>query len=406
MPLTELAVKRLKPKSKTFRIHDGSGLYLEVTPKGNKLWRLRYWLHGKDLMHPLGKYPAISLSHARKQAREGKELAKLGVHLTHEKKNRKRRQEQEFYETFEKYAREWHKAKCGHLNKKHADNILRRLEKYVFPDLGHLHPTKIKKPDIVYVLEKITKRGTIETAKRVGTVLGQIFRWLEAKGVCTYNPAANLKDIMPRSEEKHFACLPPSDFPALLQAMAARKKDVSSMAMELLALTFVRTSEIVGAMWTEIKWDRAEWHIPAERMKMKVLHIVPLSKQSLAILRDLHELTGDTPFVFYSSASKSRHLSNTVFLMALRRMEYDKRMTGHGFRSMASTILNEKGYNRDAVERQLAHKEKDKVRDAYNHAQYLTERKTMMQEYADMIDAMRETGKSVITDDVTMLSAA
>ena len=362
----------------------------------------------------MGKYPAVSLSHARKLAREGKELASTGVHLTHDKKSRKRRQQQEFYDTFEKYARQWHTKKYSQCNKKQADNILLRLEKHVFPELGYLHPTNISKPDIVFVLQKIADRGTIEPAKRVGQSLGQIFRYLEALGVCMHNPAANLKDILPSTEEKHFACLPPSEFPALLQAMAARKKDVSSMAMELLALTFLRTSEIVGGLWTEIKWDREEWHVSAERMKMKHPHIVPLSKQAIAILRDLYEITGDTPFIFYSSASKSRHLSNTVFLMSLRRMKYDKRMTGHGFRAIASTILNEmkaknkKKYDKDAIERQLAHCEKDKVRNAYNNAQYLAERKIMMQDYADMIDSMRETGEPVIKDDrmIPLASAA
>lgn len=389
MPLTELAIKHLKPREKPYRVADSGGLCLEVTPSGGKLWRWRYKFQGKAQLLSIGKYPAITLAQARRLRDEAREKAKAGKHLTREKKADKLRQAYDGINTFEVIARDWQDIKEKGLNKKYSDQRLKLLERLVFPMIGALPITEITIPDVVRVVEKIGKRGTIVTAKRVKQVISQIFRYAAQKGLCTQNPASDLRDILPRRERKHHACVHPDDFPELLQAIARRKTDLSKFALQLLALTFVRTNELFGARWEEFNWEDKEWHIPKERMKMKRPHVVPLAEQTIKILNELKTLTGDTPYVFYSSKNKQRYISNSTVLMALRRMNYENRMTGHGFRTMASTILNEKGYGRDVIERQLAHEDNDKIRSAYNRAEYLPQRKKMMQDYADMIDAMR-----------------
>ena len=389
MSLTEFTIKNLKPKEKLYRVADSDGLCIEITPLGSKLWRWRYNFQGKSQMLALGKYPAVSLAQARKLCNDAREKAKAGKHLTREKNAEKLRHSQEGLNTFKKIAVEWHDIKSIGLNKKYADQRLALLERWVFPKIGALPVTEITIPDVVYIVETLGKRNTIVTAKRVKQVISQIFRYAAQRGLCSQNPAGDLRDILPKRDRKHHACIHPNQFPALLKAIDNRKKDMSRYAMELLALTFVRTNELFAAEWKEIDWKIKEWHIPKERMKMRRPHIVPLSDQVITILKELKGITGDTPFIFYSSKSKSRHISNTTVLMALRRMNYPGIMTGHGFRTLASTILNEKAYPPDVIEKQLAHDDNDKIRSAYNRAEYLNERKKMMQDYADFLDELR-----------------
>ena len=225
--------------------------------------------------------------------------------------------------------------------------------------------------------------------------MGQVFRYAAQRGLCQHNPAADLRDILPSKEEKHFACIHPSELPELIAKIEARDNDFTKYAMKLLMLTFVRTGELIGAKWEEIDWAKEEWHIPKERMKMNRPHVVPLSSQAIAILKELQNRTGDKIHVFHSPASKSLHISNGTVLMGLRRMGYQNKMTGHGFRTLASTILNEKGYHKDHIERQLAHEDDDKIRSAYNRAEYLLERKKMMQEYADHLNAVAKQKKII-----------
>jgi len=389
MPLTELAIKNLKPQKTAYFKTDSGGLSLKVTPAGGKLWRWRYYFNGKQQILALGKYPSVSLSEARRLRDEARELVEEGKHPTREKKARKLRNMDDGENTFERIARLWLELRQKGLNDKYRKQCLARMEQHVFPLIGALPITEITIPDVVAVVEKIGNRGTIETAKRMKQLIAQIFRYAAQRGLCEHNPAADLRDVLPATEEKHHACIPLGELPELLQAIDARENNMSKVAMQLLALTFVRTGELIGAKWEEIDWDREEWHIPKERMKMKRPHLVPLSRQTLAILKDLQAITGDKPHVFHSFASKSKHISNGTVLMALRRMGYKNRMTGHGFRTLASTILNEKNYPPDVIERQLAHEDNDKIRSAYNRAEYLLERKKMMQDYADFLDIMR-----------------
>ncbi len=389
MPLTELQIKNAKPKTIPYRIVDSGNLSIVISPAGGKLWRWRYRYNGKAQTLALGKYPAISLAQARKLRDEAREQVDAGHHPRRVRQAQKLRRMSEAENTFESIARRWHDLRESKLNGKYHDQILTRMEQHVFPMIGSLPIKEIIIPDVVKVIEKIGEKGTIVTAKRMKQYISQVFRYAAQRGLCEHNPAADLRDILPTSKKKHHACLPMEEIPTLLQKITARDNDLGKIAMQMLSLTFVRTGELIGAKWEEINWDRAEWHIPAERMKMKRPHIVPLARQTLDVLRLLQKITGARPFLFFSGASKSKHISNGTVLMALRRMGYKNRMTGHGFRTLASTILNEKGYKPDVIERQLAHEDEDKVRSAYNRAEYLLERKKMMQDYADILDKFR-----------------
>ncbi len=286
--------------------------------------------------------------------------------------------------------------KEGGLNPKYSKQCLVRMEQHVFPRIGDLPITDITIPDVVEVVEAIGKRGTVETAKRMKQLMGQIFRYAAQRGLCQHNPAADLRDILPSQEDKHHACIHPSELPDLMAKIEAQSNNFGKYAMKLLMLTFVRTGELIGAKWEEINWDKEEWYIPKERMKMKRPHVVPLSSQTLAILKQLQAYTGNKTHIFHSAASASKHISNGTVLMGLRRMGYQNKMTGHGFRTLASTILNEKGYPPDIIERQLAHEDEDKIRSAYNRAEYLLERKKMMQEYANFLDEMLSNSKNKV----------
>lgn len=390
MALTELAIKNLKPKSKVYRVADGGGLALEIAPSGSKLWRWRYYFQGKEQMLALGKYPAVTLAEARKRRDAERALVEAGKHPSREKRANKLRRITENENTFENVARYWMTTKQKGLNEKYVTQNLARMEQRVFPMIGNLPIAEITIPDVVRVVESISERGTIETAKRMKQIISQVFRYAAQRGMCIHNPAADLRDILPTAKEKHHACIHPSELPELIAKIEAREDDFTKYAMKLLMLTFVRTGELIGAKWEEIDWAREEWHIPKERMKMKRPHVVPLSTQALAILRELQKRTGEKSHIFFSAASKSKHISNGAVLMGLRRMGYKNRMTGHGFRTLASTILNEKGYPPDVIERQLAHEDSDKIRAAYNRAEYLLERKKMMQEYADYLDGVEK----------------
>lgn len=397
MALTDLSIKNLKPKAKLYRVADSNGLCLEISPKGGKLWRWRYYYQGKAQMLALGKYPALSLAEARKKRDEAKELLDSGKHPTREKKIKKLRKAHEGANTFEKIARKWLDMKEKGLNEKYSKQCLARMEQHVFPKIGALPLTEINIPDVVDVIEEIAKGGTIETAKRMKQIIGQVFRYASQRGLCTHNPAADLRDILPTTEEKHHACIHPSELPQLLAKIDARDNDFTKYATKLMMLTFVRTSELIAATWDEIDWGKEEWHIPKERMKMRRPHAVPLSRQAIVILKELQNITGDKQHIFFSAASKHKHISNGTVLMGLRRMGYQGKMTGHGFRTLASTILNEKNYPPDIIERQLAHADDDKIRAAYNRAEYLLERKKMMQDYADILDnVQKNAGKNIV----------
>jgi integrase len=395
--LSDMAARNAKPKEKPYSLSDGGGLALRISPAGNKSWQWRYVYNGKEQTLTIGKYPLIGLSEARQKRDEARKLLDEGKHPTREQKIAKLRNLSAGENSFEAIARRWLAVKSSKLNKKYAKQTLARMEQHIFPRIGALPIHEITIPDVVAVIEAIAAHGTIETSKRMKQCISQVFRYAAQRVLCEHNPAADLRDILPATEEKHHACIPIEELPALIEKIEARQRDFTYYAMKLLMLTFVRTSELIAARWDEIDWQREEWNIPKERMKMRRPHLVPLSRQALAILKELHAQTGEKEHIFHSPASKSMHISNGTVLMGLRRMGYQNRMTGHGFRTLASTILNEKGYAPDWIERQLAHADSDPIRAAYNRAEYRLERKKMMQEYADWLDGLGKTKNNIIT---------
>ncbi len=342
-------------------------------------------------MMALGQYPDTSLAEARRLRDDQKDILNTGKHPAREKKAQKLRQEYEEDNTFKVVALKWLETRKEKLNSKYHQQCKARLKQHVFPVIGDTPITEIKVPDVVYIMELIGQDGRIETAKRMKQMISQTFRFAAQRGLCENNPASDIRDILPQKKEKHHACIPVDELPELLEAIENyHGNDLTRYALQLLALTFVRTRELIEAKWDEIDWKGKEWHIPKERMKMRRPHMVPLSRQAVGILKEVQKITGKREFIFYSARSKNKHISNGSFLMALRHMGYGKRMTGHGFRSLASTILNERGYDPDVIERQLAHQDTDKIRAAYNRAQYVPQRRKMMQDYADYLFEVSE----------------
>jgi integrase len=385
--LSDIKIKSLKPKDKLYSITDEKGLSLEVSPKGGRWWRFKYRFEGKQKRCSLGTYPEVSLKQARNKRDEYRALVASGIDPLASRKAEKL--SKSGYDTFEYVAREWHSKFKLNWSESHASRILIRLENDVFPWIGKHNITHITAPELLKTLRRVESRGALETAHRIHQVCGQIFRYAVATGRAERDPAADLKGALPPAKPKHHPSVTdPVKIGELMRAIQSYSGHfVTACALKLAPLVFVRPGELRHAEWSELDLELGEWRIPAEKMKMKTLHIVPLSKQALVILNDLQPLTGGGKYLFPSIRTKERPISENTINGALRRLGYSKdQMTGHGFRSMASTILNEQGWNKDAIERQLAHSERDGVRAAYNYAEYLPERKRMMQEWADYLD--------------------
>lgn len=390
MPLTDTALRNLKPSDRTIKMADSGGLFIQVEPTGGKLWRLSYRFDGKQKTIALGKYPHTSLKDARAKREELKNLLASGIDPAAQRK-----EEKEFLAgggTFEVIARQWiEKMVKPKSTEKHTTLVTRRLEIDVFPHLGTAQIRDLRAPDILAILERMERRGVIVSAHRVKQIIGQVFRFAVAGGKADFDPTTALRGALTPVQEQHRATITdPQAVSELLRAISGYKGAfVTQCALRLAPLVFVRPGELRHAEWVEFNLDAAEWRIPGPKMKMREQLIVPLSTQSVAILRELHPLTGSGKYVFPGARSTDRPMSENTVLAALRRLGYGVgEMTGHGFRSMASTILNEQGWNRDAIERQLAHAERDSVRAAYNHAEHLPERKRMMQAWADYLDKL------------------
>ena len=385
--LTDTAIRGAKPLEKAYKLADGGGLYLEVAPSGGKWWRIKYRFAGKEKRLSLGVYPTVGLREARARLEVMKETLRQGIDPGEQRKAQKAEAV-----VFEMVAREWHQKKMAGWTPKHAQQIIRRLENLAFPDLGNRPIAELGAPDFLAVLHKIEQQGHLETARRLAQICGQVTRYARLSGIVDTDAASHLSEALSAKPVRHHASITdPQEIGALLRAIDDYPGDVSiSFALKILPYVFVRSSELRGATWAEIDLDSAEWLIPAERMKMRRPHFVPLARQVVALLRALHNLTGNRELVFPGTASASRCISDMGLLNALRRMGYGRdEMTVHGFRSMASTRLNEMGYRPDVIEAQLAHAEKNSIRNAYNRAQYLPERRTMMQEWADYLDSLR-----------------
>ena len=410
MPLTDLELKNAKPKGKPYKLFDGGGLYLEVAPAGGKWWRLKYRHGGKEKRLSLGVYPETPLASfkdkssgrmvrgARDKAAEARLLLAEGIDPSQQRQADEARKTAVEQDSFEAVAREWFGKNQPRWVKGHSEKILSRLERDLFPWLGKRPISEVTAPELLACLRRIEARGSLDTAHRAKQDASAIFRYAIATGRAQRDPAQDLRGALPPAKGSHFATIvDPAAVGALLRAVEGYRGDlVTRCALLLLPLVFVRPGELRYAEWSEFDLDAAEWRIPAVRMKMRETHIVPLSEQAIAILRELHPLTGEGRLVFPSVRTKARPMSENTVNAALRRLGYGTdQMTGHGFRAMASTLLNEQGWKPDAIERQLAHAERNRVRASYNHAQLLPERRKMMQAWADYLDVLKR-GADVI----------
>jgi integrase len=394
MMLKDINIRNAKPKDKLYRLFDGKGLYLEVLPSGGKYWRLKYRYAGKEKRLALGVYPEVTLAVARERCDQARKALAVGNDPGELKKEAKRLVILKSENTFEAIAREWYDQHKHEWVTNYAEKMIVRLERHIFPTLGNRPVADIKAPELLSVLRVVEKSGALDLTRRLKQTCGQIFMYAISTGRAERNPVPDLQGALKTPVQKNRAYLKANELPEYLKKLEAFDgEQQTKLALKLLLLTFVRTTELRAAVWQEINFDTAEWRIPAERMKMRDPHIVPLSKQAVAILMELQKHSGNREHLFPNQNKPSIFMSENTMLFALYRMGYHSKATGHGFRSTASTILNENGFTPDVIERQLAHMERDKVRAAYNHAQYLPERRKMMQWWADYLDGVAPKSK-------------
>ena len=359
MPLTDTEIRKAKPTDKPLKLSDAKGLYLLVSPAGSKLWRWKYRVDGKEKTMALGSYPDMSLAQARMRHEDERRVLLAGIDPMAQRKA-----------------------------DKHVESVMRRLKSDVFPAIGKRPIAEIEAPELVRMAKTIEARGALDIAKRALQTTSQVFRYAIAHGLATRNPAADIKpgDVLASRKKENYARLDAKELPELVRKIEGYQgTPTTRLAIKLMALTFVRTSELIGARWAEFDLTAARWDIPAERMKMKTPHVVPLSTQAVEVLRTLQLLTGERELLFPGERDHAKPMSNNTILMALARMGYKHRMTGHGFRGIASTLLHEMGFEHAHIETQLAHQERNAVSASYNHAKYLQQRGIMMQSWGDYL---------------------
>lgn len=394
MKLTNTAITSAKPKEKPYKLADGGGMYLEVAPSGGKLWRLKYRFGGKEKLLSLGKYPQTTLAEARAKREELKKILASGTDPSEHRKQQKQDIALSSANSFETVAREWHENQKATWSNSHTKTVLQRLEADIFPALGYKPINDITAPELLNVVRKIETRGAHDVAKRAVQVCGQIFRYGIVTGRNERNPAGDLRGALKTAPKGHYAAIEPDDIPEFLATLnknEARLYRETTLAIKLLMLTFVRTSELIEAKWNEFDFKKALWSIPAERMKMKRPHVIPLANQTIEILEELKELGGNSEWILPSQFGSRKHMSNNTILKALERLGYKGRMTGHGFRALAMTTIKEHlGYMHEIVDRQLAHAPKTTNDKAYDRTKFIKERTKMMQDWANYLDAAKE----------------
>jgi integrase len=400
MPLTDLQCKNAAAREKPYKMADTGGLYLHIMPNGRKYWRMKYVFDKKERLLTFGPYPSLSLQEARFKRDDAQKLRRDGFSPAEIKQERKRAEIETARITFEVVAREWHGHNRSKWTPNYGQDILHRLETDIFPTIGGLPIHKIRAADVLGALRKIEDRGANEMARRTKQYCDQIFRYAVITGKVEHNPLPDLRDALKPVKHGHFAAINPEDIPAFLSAADDNRFRIypqTRRAMKLMMLTFVRTSDLIEAPWEEIDFDNATWIIKANRMKIKDRpdHVVPLSTQALAILREQKESCGKSTWVFPNQAHPRDPMSNGAILSALKRIGYKGKMTGHGFRALAMSTIKEKlGYRHEVVDRQLAHMPKSKIDAAYDRAKFLDERRRMMQEWADYLDRAKKQGMS------------
>jgi len=392
MKLNARQVDAAKPREKAYKLADGAGLYLEVVPSGSRYWRMKYRFNGKEKRMAFGVYPAVSLAQARVLRDEAKKKLAEGIDPSFAKKEEKLVRDVQLNNTFQAVALEWHGTKVSRWSEGYASDIIEAFNKDFFPYIGHQPVNEIKPLVLLNVLRRMESRGATEKAKKVRQRCSEVFRYAIVTGRAEYNPAADLTSAMSRHESKHYPFLTVEELPDFFKALSCYTgSPLVVLAARLLILTGVRTGELRGAFWNEFDLEKAVWEIPAERMKMKRPHLVPLSTQAMEIVQQLKVMTGQYLLVFPGRNDPRKTMSEASINQVFKRIGYTGKVTGHGFRHTMSTILHEEGFNTAWIETQLAHVDKNSIRGAYNHAKYLEGRRNMMQWYADYIS---QFGKS------------
>ncbi|MCG2583523.1 integrase arm-type DNA-binding domain-containing protein [Massilia sp. TS11] len=394
MPLTETQVRNAKSQSRPYRLYDGLGLYLEVSPSGTKFWRLKFQrANGKENRLALGRYPEMTLAEARRRRLEARRLLAEGVDLVDHREAQKAAKADHLTTSFEAVAREWLAMNKDGWASTHYSKILGRFEKDVFPYIGKLPIDSLKAPQILAMIRRIESRGVLETAHRALANCGQVFRYAVATGRAERDPTGDLRGALPSVSNRrtHFAAIiEPKEVGALLRAFDSyHGSPVVRAALQLAPLVFVRPGELRSAKWADIDFEKAEWRFTTS--KTKTQHIVPLATQAIAILKEIQPLTGASRFAFPSPRTRDRCMSENAILSAMRRMGIEKdEMSGHGFRAMARTILDEVlRFPVDRIEHQLAHAVRDPLGRAYNRATHIEDRRLMMQVWADYLDSLK-----------------
>lgn len=395
--LTVPKLRALKPKAKLYRVTDELGLAVEVQPNGSRYWRFRYRFAGKQKMMSLGTFPNTSLAEARAKRDDARKLLDNGTDPSAQRQLDKLTARMAEVTAFEPVAREW-LAGRGKLAKATREKLEWMLGTHAYPYLGKRPIGEIAAPELLAVLRRVESRGKLETAQRLKQTCGQVFRYAVATGRAERDPSADLRGALQTTKTRHHASITdPAKVGELMRAIDGfQGQFVTACALKLAPLVFVRPGELRRAEWAEIDLDAAIWRIPAEKMKMREPHLVPLSEQAVAILRELEPVTGSGGYVFPGIRSTRKPMSENTINAALRRLGYGSdEMTGHGFRSMASTLLHEQGWPSNIIERQLSHGERDKVKAAYNYATHMPERQKMMQQWADYLDTLT-AGRNVV----------
>lgn len=396
MALTDVKVRSAKPTDKPYKLTDGEGMHLMVHPNGSKYWRLQYRFDGKQKMLALGIYPEISLSEARQRRDEAKRQVANAIDPSEQKKVEKQARKATVENTFKAIALEWHEYKRPNWSKGYAEDIMEAFENDIFPDIGKRPIAEIKPLEVLSSLRKLEKRGVLDKLRKIRQACNQVFRYAIVTGRAETNPASELASALTAPKSTHYPHLLADELPDFLQALAAYSgSPITRLATRILMLTGVRTVELRQAEWKEFDFDKRVWEVPVERMKMRRPHLVPLSDQVVASLREIQAVTGRYNLVFPGRNDITKPMSEASINQVLKRVGYHGKATGHGFRHTMSTILHEQGYNTAWIELQLAHVDKNTIRGTYNHAQYLEQRREMLQWYGDYVDNL-ELGGGVV----------
>ena len=386
MPLNDMQIRRAKPEAKAYTLGDGQGLSLLIEPNGSKSWRFRYRFAGKPKMISLGVYPTITLADARSRRDDARKLVAEGKNPSEVRKEQKIALQTESENAFEKIATEWHQMKSAKWSEGYASDIMEAFQNDIFPYVGTRPVGEIKPLELLNVLRKIEKRGALEKMRKVRQRCSEVFRYAIATGRAEFNPAADLSSALEVHQSSHFPFLKADEIPDFLRALDSYTGSrLVQIATKLLMITGVRTIELRAALWLEFDLDNAIWEIPAERMKMRRPHLVPLSTQALDLLNEIKIMTGNYRYVFPGRNDPNKSMSEASINQLIKRIGYGGKVTGHGFRHSLSTILHEQGYESVWIEMQLAHVDKNNIRGTYNHALYLSQRNIMMQWYSNYI---------------------